>query len=164
MTETDRVAVVGWIWFIGWTIVGHAIGRWWGDPVMATILGFLFALVTLPAWPWILPQRVDDWMHDLPVDSKRQYRHLWLPSWHAPYATSEGRHGKRVALVAAAWFLFWMIAGAALGGYTAKPGAASEAIYAGFFNGAWWALLTSFVWPWFMPTAIDRWMYRSDLG
>jgi hypothetical protein len=67
-------------------------------------------------------------------------------------------------VVAAAWFLFWMIAGAAIGGYAAKPGAAPEAIYSGFFNGAWWALLTSFAWPWFMPTAIDRWMYRSDLG
>ena len=32
------------------------------------------------------------------------------------------------------------------------------------FNGAWWALLTSFAWPWFMPAAIDRWMYRSEVG
>ena len=31
-------------------------------------------------------------------------------------------------------------------------------------NGAWWALLTSFAWPWIMPAAIDRWMYRSEAG
>src|SRR6185503_9768913 len=108
MIETDRVAVVGWIWFIAWILVGHAAGRWIGDPGTMTVVGFFCAIVTLPAWPWLLPQRLDDWMHDLPVDSGRHYRHLWLPSWHAPYATSEGRHAGRVAIVGAFWFLFWM--------------------------------------------------------
>jgi hypothetical protein len=164
MIETDRVAVVGWIWFIAWILVGHAAGRWIGDPGTMTVVGFFCAIVTLPAWPWLLPQRVDDWMHDLPVDSGRRYRHLWLPSWHAPYATSEGRHAGRVAIVGALWFLFWMVLCAAIGHFYGPPNARPEATYAGFFNGAWWALLTSFAWPWFMPTAIDRWMYRSDVG
>lgn len=70
--------------------------------------------------------------------------------------------GRRVIIVAGIWFAFWMILGAALGGVMAgdKP----NGIYFGFFNGAWWALLTSFAWPWIMPTAIDRWMYRSEVG
>jgi len=40
----------------------------------------------------------------------------------------------------------------------------SNGIYFGFFNGAWWALLTSFAWPWIMPAAIDRWMYSSEVS
>ena len=72
--------------------------------------------------------------------------------------------GSRVALVAALWFAFWMILSAALGGIYSTYANMSEAIYFGFFNGAWLALLTSFAWPWVMPTAIDRWMYRSEVG
>ena len=44
----------------------------------------------------------------------------------------------------------------------ADPANRANGIYFGFFNGAWWALLTSFAWPWIMPSAIDRWMYRSE--
>ena len=72
--------------------------------------------------------------------------------------------GRRVAIVAALWFAFWMILAAVLGGVMSKPGDGTEGIYFGFFNGAWWALLTSFAWPWIMPTAINRWMYRSEVG
>ena len=46
----------------------------------------------------------------------------------------------------------------------ADPANRANGIYFGFFNGAWWALLTSFAWPWIMPSAIDRWMYRSEVG
>jgi hypothetical protein len=70
----------------------------------------------------------------------------------------------RVALVAGIWFAFWMVLAAAVGGYMADPSNRANAIYFGFFNGAWWALLTSFAWPWIMPSAIDRWMYRSEIG
>ena len=31
----------------------------------------------------------------------------------------------------------------------------------GAFNGAWWALFTSFAWPWIMPERLDRWMYGN---
>jgi hypothetical protein len=70
--------------------------------------------------------------------------------------------GRRVAIVAGVWFAFWMILGAVAGGI--MSGDKQNGIYFGFFNGAWWALLTSFAWPWIMPTAIDRWMYRSEVG
>ena len=73
--------------------------------------------------------------------------------------------GRRVVIVAGIWFAFWMILAAVdrrLDGRT--PADRANGIYFGFFNGAWWALLTSFAWPWIMPTAIDRWMYRSEVG
>ena len=72
--------------------------------------------------------------------------------------------GRRVVMVAGLWFAFWMILAAAVGSWLADPANRSNGIYFGFFNGAWWALLTSFAWPWIMPAAIDRWMYRSELG
>jgi hypothetical protein len=65
----------------------------------------------------------------------------------------------RVALVAACWFAFWMTLGSVVGGLT---GGVSNGIYFGAFNGAWWAVLTSFAWPWIMPEAIERWMDRRE--
>jgi hypothetical protein len=64
--------------------------------------------------------------------------------------------GRRVVIVAGLWFAFWMILAASVGGLLADPANRSNEIYFGFFNGAWWALLTSFAWPWIIPTAIDR--------
>ena len=166
MIEADRVAIIGWIWFIAWTIAGHVLGRWvWGCPGTGIVVGFLFALATLPAWPWIIPPMLDDWMHELPPPSQRH--HHWLPpQWreHAAISPGGGRDLKRIALVAALWFLFWMTASAIAGAMLSKSNLQLEGAYDGFFNGAWWALLTSFAWPWFMPAAIDRWMYRSELG
>jgi hypothetical protein len=69
---------------------------------------------------------------------------------------------KRIALVAAVWFALWMVLGAALGGLTGREhGGWENALYAGFFNGAWLAVLTSFAWPWIMPRRLERWMYGS---
>jgi hypothetical protein len=65
----------------------------------------------------------------------------------------------RVALVAAVWFLFWIVVGAVVGGLTGgHAGGVQNGIYFGAFNGTWWALFTSFAWPWLMPARIDRWM------
>ncbi len=59
---------------------------------------------------------------------------------------------ERVALVAGFWFLFWMIVGSVVGGLTGGAhGGVANGIYFGAFNGAWWAVLTSFAWPWLMP-------------
>jgi hypothetical protein len=166
MIEADRVAIVGLIWFVAWTFAGDAAGRWiFACPGTGLVLGFLIALITLPAWPWIIPPPLDDWMHELPPPSGA--RHHWLPpSWreHDTVVTTGSRDLRRVAVVAAVWFVFWMGLAALVGGLVSKPGNAIEGVYSGFFNGAWWALLTSFAWPWFMPAAVDRWMYRSRLG
>ena len=68
---------------------------------------------------------------------------------------------ERVALVAGCWFLFWMIVGSTVGGLTGGAhGGVQNGIYFGAFNGAWWAVLTSFTWPWIMPELIQRWMDR----
>lgn len=72
--------------------------------------------------------------------------------------------GRRVFVVAFVWFAFWMLLGAAIGGWVSAPASRADGIYFGFFNGAWWALITSFTWPWIMPAAIDRWMYSSETG
>ena len=73
--------------------------------------------------------------------------------------------GRRVFVVAAVWFVFWMTLGAVVGGLLGgSGGGAQNGAYFGFFNGAWWALLTSFAWPWIMPAAVDRWMYPTDVA
>src|SRR5690348_8910735 len=107
MIEADRVALIGWLWFAALTAAGSAIGHWIGDPGTGLVMGFLLAVVMLPAWPWLLPQRVDDWMHDLPPASGK--RHFWSVLWRKPGEIGSGdRDIKRVAIVAAAWFAFWM--------------------------------------------------------
>jgi hypothetical protein len=69
---------------------------------------------------------------------------------------------KRVALVAAVWFAFWIVVGSVVGGLTGgHGGGVQNGIYFGAFNGAWWALFTSFAWPWIMPERLDRWMHSS---
>ena len=71
----------------------------------------------------------------------------------------------RTAVIAGFWFVFWMIAGGAVGGWTApKPDVVSNGIYYGVFNGAIFAVVTSFAWPWIMPKFIDRWMSRGEAG
>jgi hypothetical protein len=35
-------------------------------------------------------------------------------------------------------------------------------IYFGAFNGAWWAVFTSFAWPWILPERLDRWMHSTE--
>ena len=71
----------------------------------------------------------------------------------------------RTAVIAGFWFAFWMIAGGAIGGLMAsKPDVVSTGIYYGIFNGAFFAALTSFAWPWIMPRSIDRWISRGEAG
>jgi hypothetical protein len=68
----------------------------------------------------------------------------------------------RVAVVAGCWFLLWMTIGSIVGGLTGgSGGGVQNGIYFGAFNGAWWAVLTSFAWPWLMPEKIERWMDRT---
>ena len=64
MICTDRVAIVALLWFVVWTGSGDAIGQWFKTPGTGIVLGFLFALSTLAAWPWVMPPAIDDWMHD----------------------------------------------------------------------------------------------------
>ena len=60
----DRVAVVGWLWFIGFIIAGDLVGRGMGMPGTGMVFGFLVALLGVLAWPWVLPASLDNWMHE----------------------------------------------------------------------------------------------------
>jgi hypothetical protein len=58
----DRVAFVAICWFVFWTGVGSIVGRMLDVPGTITVSGFIFALVTVFAWPWILPEALNRWM------------------------------------------------------------------------------------------------------
>lgn len=58
----DRVALVAICWFVAWTAAGVALGRYLNIPGTITVLGFVVALLTVFAWPWILPERLNRWM------------------------------------------------------------------------------------------------------
>ena len=64
MIGVDRVALVGWLWFIVFIVAGNLVGRGVEMPGTGMVLGFLLALCGVLTWPWVLPQAVDDWMYD----------------------------------------------------------------------------------------------------
>ena len=70
----------------------------------------------------------------------------------------------RTALIAGVWFAFWMIVGGAVGGFISPKQDIAPYIYQGVLNGAFFAVLTSFAWPWILPRIIDRWMSRGEAG
>lgn len=60
----DRVAIVGLLWFAGFTFAGDKLGLLFSMPGTGATLGFLFALVSLVAWPFVLPDALENWMHE----------------------------------------------------------------------------------------------------
>jgi hypothetical protein len=58
----DRVAFVAICWFAFWTVAGWVLGRVLEVPGTFTVGGFIFALLTVFAWPWVLPERLNRWM------------------------------------------------------------------------------------------------------
>ena len=60
----DRVALVAVCWFVGWTAAGSIVGRLLEVPGTITVCGFIFALLTVFAWPWVLPERLKRWMSE----------------------------------------------------------------------------------------------------
>jgi hypothetical protein len=64
----DRVAIVALAWFVGWITAATELFKYLlNDPGTGVILGFTLALLTVFAWPWILPHRLECWMHDPPT-------------------------------------------------------------------------------------------------
>ena len=45
MIGADRVALVGWLWFVFWIVGGDLIGRWFDMPGTGMVLGFLVRAV-----------------------------------------------------------------------------------------------------------------------
>jgi hypothetical protein len=60
----------------------------------------------------------------------------------------------RVLLVAGLWFAFWMSLGLTIGVLSKGM----DGMISGAMNGAYFATLLSFAWPWLMPESINRWM------
>jgi hypothetical protein len=61
----DRVAIVAVLWFAGWIAGTSEFGKLlFNDPGTGAIWGFILALFTVFAWPWVLPHSLEHWMHD----------------------------------------------------------------------------------------------------
>lgn len=65
MYNVDRVAVVAVCWFVVWIAVGITIGVLLDTPGTGAVSGFFFALLATLAWPWLMPDSINDWMDDL---------------------------------------------------------------------------------------------------
>ena len=69
----------------------------------------------------------------------------------------------RVVLVAGCWFAFWMGVGSLAGFmFAGDNGGASNGAWFGFINGAYFAALTAFAWPFITPRKLDDWMDRRS--
>jgi hypothetical protein len=62
--QMNRVPLVALCWFAFWTGAGAILGRVLETPGTYTVLGFVFALLSMFAWPWILPDRLNEWMDE----------------------------------------------------------------------------------------------------
>jgi hypothetical protein len=60
----DRVAIVAFCWFALWIALGTLCGALLSNPGTGSVLGFFFALLATPAWPWVMPEAVNEWMDD----------------------------------------------------------------------------------------------------
>jgi hypothetical protein len=61
----DRVAIVALGWFAFWIALGYSTGTLlFSSPGTGTVLGLGFALLATPAWPWVMPETINDWMDD----------------------------------------------------------------------------------------------------
>jgi hypothetical protein len=65
---------------------------------------------------------------------------------------------RRIFLVVACWFGFWISIGIMLG----LLSKGLDGLFSGAMNGAWIATLTSFAWPWIMPESLSQWMDGVD--
>ncbi len=61
----DRVAIVAFTWFGCWIAGSAELGKVvFHDPGTWAIGGFVLALLTVFSWPFVLPSRLERWMHD----------------------------------------------------------------------------------------------------
>lgn len=60
----NRVPLVALGWFAFWTAAGSVLGRYLDTPGTFTAAGFALGVVSVFAWPIILPDRLQDWMDE----------------------------------------------------------------------------------------------------
>jgi hypothetical protein len=58
----NRVPLILLIWVVLWTTAGFLIGRGLDTPGVYTTLGVVFAVVSVFSWPFIFPERLQEWM------------------------------------------------------------------------------------------------------
>ena len=58
----NRVPLILVPWFVLWTTMGFLVGRSLDIPGVYTTLGVVFAVVSIFSWPFIFPERLQDWM------------------------------------------------------------------------------------------------------
>ena len=58
----NRVPLVATCWLGLWTLIGFALGRYLDVPGTFTVGGFLLGVVSVFSWPFVLPDRLQDWM------------------------------------------------------------------------------------------------------
>lgn len=60
----DHVAIVALCWFLLWTSAGVAVCSWmYGEPYTGAVTGFFLGFGAFFAWPWILPDFLQDWLY-----------------------------------------------------------------------------------------------------
>jgi len=58
----NRVPLVLALWFALWTTSGYLLGRALETPGIYTTAGLVLALLSIFSWPFIFPERLQDWM------------------------------------------------------------------------------------------------------
>ena len=58
----NRIPLVLFLWFAAWITAGFFLGRALETPGVYTVAGTILALVSLFLWPFIFPERLQDWM------------------------------------------------------------------------------------------------------
>jgi len=60
----NRIPLVLALWFAVWTALGFCIGRYLDTPGVYTLWGVAFAALSIFSWPFVFPERFQQWMHD----------------------------------------------------------------------------------------------------
>jgi len=58
----NRIPLVLGFWFALWTTMGFLVGRALETPGIYTTAGVVFALLSIFLWPFIFPERLQDWI------------------------------------------------------------------------------------------------------
>ena len=94
----DRVAIVALGWFAFCIALGYSSGTLlFSSPGTGTVLGFGFALLATPAWPWVIPETINDWMDDR---RKRRDSEVRPSSQRVPERTSESSDTSNIMILA----------------------------------------------------------------
>ena len=58
----NRIPLILFLWFALWITTGFFIGRALETPGVYTVVGAFLALISVFLWPFVFPERLQDWM------------------------------------------------------------------------------------------------------